>query len=147
MFLTTKKESIIFLFAMNKEMAKKKKVKASTKGKQEKEISDMLHFLKTLNNDFQELHETKMIPMDIVPTDELPIEILSSNTTLPMEVSFLSHDGEESGEMNLEDIIPIRSDSPKIIMSHSIPEQSQYQSLKKEVQRKNKMIDILLEKR
>ena len=41
-----KKESIIFLFAMNKEMAKKQKVKASTKGKQDKEISDMLHFLK-----------------------------------------------------------------------------------------------------
>lgn len=124
-------------------MAKKQKVKASTKGKQEKEISDMLHFLKTLNNDFQELHESKMMPMDLVSSDELPMEILSNNT-LPMEVSFLSP---QECEMGLEDIIPMPSDSPKIIMSHTIPEQSEYQSLKKEVQRKNKMIDILLEKR
>lgn len=143
MFLTTKKERIIFLFAMNKEMAKRKKVKASTK--QNKEVSDMLDVIKTLNNDFQELHESKMMPMDIVSNDELPMEILSSNT-LPMELSFLSPHGEESGEIGLEDIIPMRSDSPTIIMSHTIPEQSQCQRLKKEVQRKNKMIDILLEK-
>ena len=136
-----KKERIIFLSAMNKEMAKRKKVKASTK--QNKEVSDMLDVIKTLNNDFQELHESKVMPMDIVSNDELPMEILSSNT-LPMELSFLSP--HESGEMGLEDIIPMRSDSPTIIMSDTIPEQSQCQRLKKEVQRKNKMIDILLEK-
>ena len=156
-----------YLFLIHKDMAKKNK-KSTKTPKQSNDEKKMLQYIKGLNDQLEEMHQSRQTeyPIEIVSSEpEYPIKIVSSETMpiemdpsrqteYPMEI--VTSEPEYPIEMDLSFLSPsnhsrniVVDTSPfpdMMLPSNEIEGDSKCQRLKKQVKRQNKVIDVLLQR-